>query len=291
MKNVKKDFSAYPKSIQRQRSHYITAISALEAARRWPDNYSSLYKANSVVQALNLVYYSKCAYCNQLPVGSPIQVDHFRPKKGVRGITHTGYYWLGYEWTNLLLSCGNCNSIKNNKFALEDENTRLPGPKLNGNLFDQDCHYIHSKYLSYEKYQFLNPEVDKISRHLVYLPDGKIYGLSPRGVYTIDELGLNRDELYIDGRKKLIDDIERKLLQKLKRYSEGMRKARVTCQDLTDVIIEEIIRPIEQKQSFDDFLLIVMQDFQTYILPRFGNQSHKNILSFTFNSINMGKIF
>lgn len=69
----------------------------------------------------------KCSYCETRFIESqPGDVDHFRPKdrieedingrrviltvKNAGGqVPHPGYYWLAYEWRNLLPTCADCN--------------------------------------------------------------------------------------------------------------------------------------------------------------------------------------
>lgn len=59
-----------------------------------------------------------CAFCGRELIDW--QVEHFRPKAEVAGETdHTGYFWLAYEVSNYLASCGTCNgAIKRNHFPL-----------------------------------------------------------------------------------------------------------------------------------------------------------------------------
>ncbi|MFJ2645079.1 hypothetical protein [Streptomyces sp. NPDC087511] len=52
----------------------------------------------------------KCWYCEGEVSNSRLAVDHFRPKGGVVGETHLGYYWLAYEVSNFRLVCEFCNS-------------------------------------------------------------------------------------------------------------------------------------------------------------------------------------
>lgn len=67
------------------------------------------YKEIDVQQALRRIFAWKCAYCErQLEKGS-FEVEHYRPKGGVEGCDHTGYWWLALEWTNLLPTCAACN--------------------------------------------------------------------------------------------------------------------------------------------------------------------------------------
>lgn len=67
------------------------------------------YKDYDVQQALRKDFSWKCAYCEkQLEKGS-FEVEHYRPKGGVAGCDHPGYWWLALTWTNLLPTCAACN--------------------------------------------------------------------------------------------------------------------------------------------------------------------------------------
>lgn len=54
--------------------------------------------------------FGKCWYVECKNPGTDDDIDHFRPKLGVKEEpTHPGYYWLAFEWTNLRLSCHRAN--------------------------------------------------------------------------------------------------------------------------------------------------------------------------------------
>ncbi|MGB0932388.1 MAG: hypothetical protein ACPGVB_16520, partial [Chitinophagales bacterium] len=65
-------------------------------------------KKYAVRETLKTIYHNKCAYCESIEAKP--EIEHYRPKKGVKGIIHDGYYWLCYEWTNLIPSCRYCNT-------------------------------------------------------------------------------------------------------------------------------------------------------------------------------------
>ena len=88
----------------------------------------SRYKDDEVRNALKKLYHNKCAYCEGKvkPAQNQPNIDHYRPKDKIKSVeNHKGYYWLGYEWTNLLHTCTNCNIIKSNQFPLKDESKRI----------------------------------------------------------------------------------------------------------------------------------------------------------------------
>jgi hypothetical protein len=64
---------------------------------------------------------NKCAYCESRVTTTGFgDAEHYRPKRGVTdkrgeailcgGQPHGGYYWLAYDWRNLLPACSQCNS-------------------------------------------------------------------------------------------------------------------------------------------------------------------------------------
>lgn len=88
-------------------------MSALEFSEHWnePDVRGALYAMHGWV----------CSYCQrELPDNDRGDVDHFRPKRGGKGVTHSGYWWLAYAFENYLLSCSRCNRItKVNHFPID----------------------------------------------------------------------------------------------------------------------------------------------------------------------------
>ncbi|KQT42055.1 hypothetical protein ASG43_17420 [Aureimonas sp. Leaf454] len=72
------------------------------------DNFTR-YREYDIQQALRKLFHGKCAYCEKLIEKGIAEVEHYRPKAGVKGSTHSGYWWLAYKWTNLLPTCPGCN--------------------------------------------------------------------------------------------------------------------------------------------------------------------------------------
>jgi hypothetical protein len=77
---------------------------------------------------LENVFNGKCAYCETQTGQFPYDAEHYRPKGEVtfkddddvsqyamtedesgREIQHPGYFWLSFEWKNLVPSCRSCN--------------------------------------------------------------------------------------------------------------------------------------------------------------------------------------
>lgn len=122
----------------------------------------------------------KCCYCEGTIDASYADVEHFRPM--------SLYWWLAYDWDNLLVACKYCNqTAKGAHFAVFDEARRLsPGmrppqaesPKL---LDPADKAISIEDHIVYRE--------DKDTRRWVPIArDG-----SEHGQYTIDLLRLDRD--------------------------------------------------------------------------------------------------
>lgn len=158
---------------------------------------------SSVRDKLNEFYHHKCGYCEQL---CKAEIEHYRPKKGVtEDPAHPGYYWLCYEWSNLVPSCRYCNTEggKGNQFPVR--NTRVVGPQLlpDGNPDRSRYNAVDSPLIEEQPY-LLHPEIDRPEIHLIFEisppKDGiliKGRDTEGRGNETIRICNLNRTDLKI----------------------------------------------------------------------------------------------
>jgi hypothetical protein len=94
---------------------------------------------------LSNVFHGKCAYCESRVTTTDFgDAEHYRPKGGVthkiggkrvfvtvNGRQHPGYYWLAYDWRNILPACGQCNSGsgKMNQFPIDPARQYIDSPK------------------------------------------------------------------------------------------------------------------------------------------------------------------
>lgn len=162
------------------------------------DSYVTKNGARSHVEDhLAISYKNKCAYCERL---EKADIEHYRPKKSVAGENdHDGYYWLCYEWSNLIPSCITCNreGAKHTKFPIQGTRVYYPPDLIEGEL-NLEQFKADSEYLSIEKPYLLHPEVDDPSEYFSFkiAEDKKgieIIGIDDigRGLKTIDICKLN----------------------------------------------------------------------------------------------------
>jgi len=160
------------------------------------------------------IHTSKCAYFEGKIVGlADLHVEHYRPKgmvtvrtdeldqKTRQIINHPGYFWLAYEWYNLILSCPYCNT----SHATENQKKRIKHPgKLNefritGQRVNQPCKDPEKWFeeLQDEDPLLLHPYFDKPEEHIAFDDNGVPYPKkgSQKGRETIIVCNLEREEL------------------------------------------------------------------------------------------------
>ena len=148
------------------------------------DPKSAIYAHESVKNALLQIQHGKCAFCECKVTHQQYgDVEHFRPKKGYKQkdgdpLERPGYYWLAYEWTNLLISCQICNQkFKKNLFPLRRPSRRAK---------------CHKDDVSGEEPLLIDPSADDPAGHLTF--HREFYRPKPSsrwGKITLDAFGLN----------------------------------------------------------------------------------------------------
>jgi hypothetical protein len=164
---------------------------------------------NHVIYKLLELYNKKCAFCEK--EYNNLDVDHYRPKDAVfEDNRHSGYFWIGYEWSNLLPVCKSCNQdYKKTQFPLKKTGKRL---KFSTSWSQNDFKKVEFTNLDninkLEKPLLLNPEEKDFNpkKHIKFNRDGIPTGLSVRGSETIRICGLDNSTLN-KHRKEKFDEI------------------------------------------------------------------------------------
>lgn len=176
---------------------------------------SSLYKKpvlKSIYSSKEGPFSGNCAYCeSDTIVNQTGDIDHFRPKKKVTDINndvvyinksdgsnipHPGYYWLTYDYKNLLFTCISCNRVVNSK----------EGKKIGkGNRFPvKDFRAINPGDETKETPLLINPMVDEPNDHLHLMETGIFKYKTEKGEKSIEVLGLNDRMNLVNSRKEVI---------------------------------------------------------------------------------------
>ena len=222
MRLITKDLNNKPEIFKKQTTIYNWEIIASTGDTTLIKDtiYKGSYKdadgktQSKVREKLNELYFLKCAYCETL---CKAEIEHYRPKRGVTEDTsHNGYYWLCYEWSNLVPSCRYCNTEggKGNQFPIKG--TRVKMPLFDAHLkLDKEHIKANANILLSEQPYLLHPEIDNPTQYLNFKIDlhGQgveiigTDGVNKRGEQTIKICNLNREYLKFARKKNVIDEI------------------------------------------------------------------------------------
>jgi uncharacterized protein (TIGR02646 family) len=159
------------------------------------DFRSTIYGHDDVKNVLIEIQDYKCCFCES-KIGhiSYGDVEHFRPKAGWvqddEKINKPGYYWLAYNWNNLLLSCQICNQRhKKNYFPLLNNSPRA---------------VCHNDDIQTELPIFINPDIEDAETFITFNEEiPTAVNDNQRGEQTINKLGLDRELLNEQRRRTL----------------------------------------------------------------------------------------
>jgi hypothetical protein len=179
---------------------------------------------------LKNVFHYKCAYCEIHMPRHYNDAEHHRPKGKVtyadnshqvvaqscdekgRKLSHPGYFWLAYNWKNLLPSCELCNSgkgkqnqfplVKSNCYAIcvrlsASEITKLKSPPIESRMWP-GAYFLSVEDLNEsEDPLLLHPYLDDPRQHLHFGPKGIEIAVagSPKALHSIRILQLGHSEL------------------------------------------------------------------------------------------------
>ncbi len=270
MKKIYKDFNNPPNVLNSPQAKALLHNALIEKGTH--DFKTGIYRHPAVLEALSspTLYNNKCAFCeSDTTAGAPMQVEHYRPKAKVsEDDSHPGYYWLGYEWTNLLLACSSCNNKKRNHFPIAIGSARVKSHPVTSGILDTALSKADSQMLVDEQALLINPELENETRsYFSFSSDGKIKGNNLKGETTINICGLNRNPLLLS-RKKIYDDLFGKLLRHLDRYNRQMIDEDTLLYTLMDAICNLIVH-IERNGVYFEFVRSCLVNFEDFFIKRF----------------------
>lgn len=194
-----------------------------------------VYGRPDVRTALTAVFGRKCCYCESLLMGTQSgDVEHYRPKArvAVHDAARTtvsykdGYYWLASRWSNLLISCADCNRPRTQPDA--EDVLRTIGKANFFPLQDETVRAFGADGVAGEAALLLDPCIDDPVQHLRFTDAGRIEPAdlggvpSQRGEATIFYCGLARAELFQmrSRHRRLVTGVVRAVQEALDRDEE-----------------------------------------------------------------------
>ncbi|MCK5537090.1 MAG: hypothetical protein KAI79_09695 [Bacteroidales bacterium] len=282
MKKVKKKTNTIPKPLDNCNNKIEKAMQ-----EKGSHNFSGYYYASdNVKKRLQENYNNKCAFCeSDTTAGAVLQVEHYRPKaKITEEASHNGYYWLGYEWTNLLYACSSCNRAKSTFFPIEQSGVRVYNPPIKGTKLDISKCKIDYEDLINEKPLILNPEEKDFNPelHLIISPKGKIRHRTERGKITIEKCKLHRKNLAL-ARKKIVNDHLSYMMIDFERFKDGIINIDQLKYGLQKEI-EQIIDRVNKNKPYTLLAKQMLKYFDYFFTKRF-QAKEQTILSDVYREI------
>lgn len=154
---------------------------------------SGVYGHETVKAALKADQHDKCGFCEAVfDANVAGDVEHLRPKGAVVTRSGTrlrpGYYWLAYEWANLLFACPHCNQYKKrNHYPLADETRRARS---------------HHDSIAGEEPLLIDPNAEDPRRCITFSGEVPVWS-DQKGATSVRILGLDRPQLLRDRREHL----------------------------------------------------------------------------------------
>jgi uncharacterized protein (TIGR02646 family) len=209
-----------------------------------------IYAHEDVKAALKAMQHDKCAFCeskvSHIAYGD---VEHFRPKGGFRqhkdhALGRPGYYWLAYEWDNLLFSCQLCNQrFKKNLFPLADPAQRARN---------------HKDPLRRESPVMVDPSKEDPAEYISFRAE-VAYGLDGtggRGEQTLNALGLNRVEL-VEVRRDRLTNLQ--TLGKIVRIAASDPQNTV-LQEAAELAQQRLDRAVQDSVEFAGMMRVLVAE-------------------------------
>lgn len=284
MRKVNKDFGNVPATLLNATCDALIADSLILKGRHEFD--TKVYGDEEVRRALEGIYKGKCAFCEtDTSAGATMQVEHYRPKAKVTGdASHPGYYWLGYEWSNLLLACSRCNNRKRNRFPIAGVRATT-APLTSRNTLDRERCQVVSADLMAETPLLVNPETDSDPmQHFRFQADGSMEHRTNSGQISIDTCDLNRAALVLK-RKTVYDGIFNKILKHFGRFKDGTIPEQKLHGLLVDAIEDLMDYIINEENQYLEFAKTCWQEFGNFFIARFQYPEQERLRA-AFNEIN-----
>ncbi len=226
-------------------------------------------KGDEVVEELAKIYHEKCAYCEERTL---IYIEHYRPKGRVQTTKHGGYYWLCYEWSNLLPSCHECNKIgggKADQFPVSNKHLTYADCLTNQQI---DSVKIKATHLNSKEAPFLlHPEIDEPKDFLAFEIDANRNGVSMigidetgRGDKTISICNLNRQPLLLNRLDYINDYVNTEIKKLFAKLSKGIISKETFSEEMKELFQELDNQKMDEKRPFTLLRWFVMESADNF---------------------------
>ena len=177
----------YANDLRSQMASFYSIKEEKRRQLRGPQSEWPLEFRRELIENLNKDFNGKCCFCERFVPGFDHGlIEHFRPvgsAQGFREFSSNHYWWLFLEWSNLYLTCPECNKNKANWFPVTGERARIKSDQATllkeHNLIIDPCHEDPAEYL-------------------IFMEDDTVISETRKGQVSIDILKLNSTSIVED---------------------------------------------------------------------------------------------
>jgi hypothetical protein len=179
------------------------ALKNFKETAKAPEQWEVGVWSDAPAAYLDECFPGKCAFCEGKQTEYPIKVRHFRPIHGfvVDGYPprqHPGYFWLAYEWYNIVPACGACVKRTDLAGGAAEGFPLNGGPVMAPPQYDPDPPDLWRQVHENEEALLLDPYSRyEYENDLTFdIETGHVSGRTKRGRETVKRFDLNRDALF-----------------------------------------------------------------------------------------------
>lgn len=194
----------------------------------------------------------KCYFCKSTVRGRDVNIEHI--------VSKAKHSIFTYKPENLILSCSDCNSLKNDSDVF--------ARNFNASTFNSWNDYP----MESGDYKIIHPYIDQYEEHLIR--EGILYKYKDnKGLETIK--AYNLDRLILAEKNAMLDKFDGVLLQIINDTSIDKNKAKK--------MIEEVLNPKPKYAPFDEFINLKLtgaDPFNSNLISAIKNLDEENFNSF-----------
>ena len=253
-------------------------------------------KQHQVRTYLHKYYLKKCAYCEMFEAEP--EIEHYRPKKAVTGSPeHNGYYWLCYEWSNLIPSCRYCNTEggKGSDFPIMGK--RVDKPTFKDKKLNVEKNIAKNAPLIDEKPCLLHPEIDtQFETFLEFKIDDKKEGIKivgidglKRGEETIRICNLN----YENKRINRLHDVYKPFKKGINGVFGGDLESAKIFKGLESIFKQEEKEALDPHSTHTLLRKFILKDdvtFSQHFAPYLDNEKQRTLVVEAFKRYKNGTL-
>lgn len=274
MISVRKDYD-HPPAILRSADTHAAVLQLLRLERALGVPRLDILMHQELLEALLDVYHGKCAITERKISlsDSTVFITHYRPLQP--------YYWLCFEWSNLMPVSDDTTLFRHTHFPLRREGNRVKQPDEDRKTWRADSDVLRS-----ENPLLLHPEIDRTEDFIYFDRQGLAQAVdqNQRGVASIESYTLNYGQVVIE-RKRKIQHFQEWMAQQVKQYKKVYVETTPGESGMTEFFVEPFEALVKAARPEEEFSLLgqnMLHNFDYFFAQTLPRAKDRRILRNAF---------